>query len=161
MDTSLFDLLQGTWIGTGRGEFPGVSSFDFRGTLVFTRRDVKSIAYNQRIQKRYDGQTEWLESHWESGFIRVLDSGELELTSAQIGRVEVLTGKVDGQDSMIQVHFVSKAIANDPRVVSSRRRFELEGDALRYKMEMHTTKVSQSTPHVKITLQRAKESSEL
>src|SRR5512138_2022183 len=138
MDTLLFDILEGTWAGTGRGEFPGVTSFDFRGTLVFTCRDEKVVAYGQRIQKRYDGQTDWLESHWESGFIRALDSGESELTSAQIGRVEVLTGKVDRQDSMTRIHFVSKAIANDPRMVSSNRTFELEGDALRYEMEMQT-----------------------
>ena len=157
MSTQLFELLQGTWIGTGRGEFPGVTSFDFRGTLVFTRRDEKVVAYDQRIQKRYDGQTDWLESHWESGFIRALDSGELELTSAQIGRVEVLTGKVDRQDSMTRIHFVSKAIANDPRMVSSNRTFELEGDALRYEMEMQTTKVDRSTPHVKMSLRRISE----
>jgi hypothetical protein len=161
MDTSLFDLLQGAWTGTGRGEFPGVTSFDFRGTFVFTRRDEKTLAYDQRIQKRYDGQTDWLESHWESGFIRVLDSGELELTSAQIGRVEVLAGKVDSQDGITRIHFASKAITNDPRVISSARIFHVDGDILRYEMEMQTTKVSQSTPHVKITLQRAKESPEL
>jgi len=51
---------------------------------------------------------------------------------------------------------VSKALNNDPRMISSARTFELEGDTLRYEMEMHTTKVAQSTPHVKINLQRIK-----
>jgi hypothetical protein len=41
-------------------------------------------------------------------------------------------------------------------MISSARVFELEGDTLRYEMEMHTTKVEQSTPHVKIVLQRIK-----
>lgn len=161
MSTQLFDLLQGSWTGEGRGVFPGVTSFDLRETLTFTRRDQKSLAYEQRSQKRYDGQTDWLESHWESGFIRVLDNGELELTSAQIGRVEVLVGQVDSQDGSIRIQFVSKAIANDPRMVSSARSLELKGDTLRYETEMQTTKVSQSTPHVKMTLQRTKEQPEL
>lgn len=34
---------------------------------------------------------------------------------------------------------------NDSRMISSARRFELEGATLRYEMEMHTTKVEQST----------------
>jgi hypothetical protein len=71
----LFTLLAGTWTGEGRGEFPGVTSFDYRETLVFTRRDDQSLAYQQRAQKRYEGQTDWLVSHWESGFIRILENG--------------------------------------------------------------------------------------
>jgi THAP domain-containing protein 4 len=149
-------MLAGTWAGAGRGQFPTVTSFDYRETLTFTRRDEKTLAYEQRTQKRYDGQTEWLESHWEFGFIRILESGELEMTSAQIGRVEVLTGKIETQDNITRIHFVSKTITNDPRMVSSARRFELEGDSLRYDMEMHTTAVGQSTKHLENVLQRIK-----
>lgn len=143
-------------MGAGRGQFPTVTSFDYRETLTFTRRDEKTLAYAQRTQKRYDGQTEWLESHWENGFIRILESGELELTSAQIGRTEVLIGTIESIDDMIRIHFVSKMITNDPRMVSSARRFDLEGDTLRYEMEMQTIKINQSMPHVKISLQRVK-----
>lgn len=154
--SQVFDLLQGTWAGEGRGYFPAVTSFDHRDTLTFTRRDEKTLAYEQRAQKRYDGSNEWLESHWESGFIRILESGELELTSAQIGRAEVLIGNIESLDILFRIHFVSKTITNDPRMISSARTFELEGDTLRYEMEMHTTKVNQSTPHLKIALQRIK-----
>lgn len=150
----LFDLLEGTWRGEGHGQFPTVTSFDYREMLTFTRRDEKILAYEQRTQKRYDGQTEWLESHWENGFIRILENGELELTSAQIGRTEVLIGNIESTNDIFRIHFVSKTIANDPRMISSARRFELEGDTLRYEMEMHTTKVNQSMPHVKIELRR-------
>src|SRR6266545_3977214 len=67
--SQIFDLLEGTWKGEGRGQFPTVTSFDYHETLVFTRRDEKILAYEQRTQKLYDGQTEYLQSHWESGFI--------------------------------------------------------------------------------------------
>jgi len=150
----IFSLLEGTWAGEGRGEFPGVTSFDFRERLVFTRRDDKSLAYEERAQKRYDGQTEWLVSHWESGFMRVLENSELELVSAQIGRSEVLIGSIETLDTMIRIHLVSKTIANDPRMISSMRMFELEADTLRYEMGMYTTKVERLTPHIRITLQR-------
>ena len=152
----LFTLLKGIWQGEGRGQFPTVTSFDHRETLIFTRYDEKTLAYEQRTQKRYDGGTEWLESHWENGFIRILESGELELTSAQIGRTEVLVGSVEANGDLFKIHFVSKTITNDLRMISSARRFELEGATLRYEMEMHTTKVAQSTQHLKIALQRIK-----
>jgi hypothetical protein len=154
--SQLFTLLEGRWKGEGRGQFPGVTSFDYRETLVFPRRDEKTLAYEQRTQKLYDGQTEYLQSHWENGFLRILENGELELVSAQIGRSEVLMGSVESTDGMFRLHFVSKTITNDPRMVSSARSFELEGDTLRYEMEMQTTKVNQSTPHLKISLQRVK-----
>ena len=152
----VLDLLEGTWKGEGRGQFPTVTSFDYRETLIFTRRDEKTLAYEQRTQKRYDGQSEWLESHWENGFIRILENGELELMNIQIGRSEVLIGNIESFDAMFRIHFVSKTITNDPRMISSARRFELEGDSLRYEMEMQTTKVNQSTQHLKIGLQRIK-----
>jgi len=152
----LLILLAGTWTGEGRGGYPTVTSFAYRETLSFTRRDEKTLAYEQRTQKRYDGQTEWLESHWENGFIRILDNGEMELTNAQIGRVEVLTGKVETEGNITRVNFMSKTIANDPRIVSSARKFELDGDTLRYAMDMQTTKVEQSTQHLKIELFRIK-----
>src|SRR5574339_379782 len=128
----LFVLLEGTWIGDGRGYFPGVTSFDIQITLVFTRRDEKTMAYEQRAQKRYDGQNVWLPSHWESGFISILDDDDLQLVNIQLGgRNEVLTGTTESLDRLIRIHFVSKILNNDPRMVSSARTFELEGDRLR------------------------------
>jgi hypothetical protein len=154
---NVFTILEGTWTGEGRGQFPTVTSFDYRETLTFTRRDEKSMAYEQRTQKRHDGQTEWVVSHWENGFIRILESGKLELINAQSGgRGEVLTGTVEASNSTFKIHFVSKAILNDPRMISSARRYELEGDTLRFEMEMQTTKVDQSTRHLKIALRRVK-----
>ncbi|SRR5258706_11652536 len=153
----VFTFLERTWAGKGRGAYPTVTSFDYREKLTFTRRDEKTLAYEQRTQKLYDGQTEWLESHWESGFIRILENGELELTSAQIGRVEVLIGNIESTNELFRIHFVSKTITNDPRMISSARRFELAGDTLRYEMEMRTTKVNESTPHVKIALKRTRQ----
>ncbi len=158
ISSPLFDLLAGTWTGEGRGGFPTVTSFDYRETLAFTRRDEKTLAYEQRAQKRYNGQTEWLMSHWENGFIRILENGELELINAQMGRSEVLTGTIESNGSSFKIHFVSKTITNDPRMVSSARRFELEGDTLCYEMQMQTSTVNQMTQHLRIALQRVKTS---
>jgi THAP domain-containing protein 4 len=152
----LFSLLAGTWRGEGRGEFPGVTSFAYRETLKFTRRDEKSLTYEQKTQKLYDGQTEYLPSHTETGVISILENGELELASVQTGRNEMLIGSMERADDKFQIHFVSKSIHNDPRMISSTRTFELESNTLRYEMGMQTTKVEQITPHLKIILQRIK-----
>lgn len=48
-------LLEGTWTGDGRGEFPGVISFDYRETLTFTRRDEKTLAYEQCFCEFHNG----------------------------------------------------------------------------------------------------------
>ncbi len=153
--TQILHLLEGAWTGSGRGQFPGVTSFAYRETLTFTRRDEKTLAYEQRAQKLYDGQSNWLESHWENGFISALENGDLQLVNIQIGgRNEILAGTVTLNGNQYQIHFMSKVLNNDPRMVSSARRFELEGETLRYEMEMQTTKVSQSTSHLQIALQR-------
>ena len=149
-------LLEGAWTGEGRGEFPGVTSFDFCETITFTRRDEDSLGYEQKAQKRYDGQTEYLPSHAETGSIRLLENGELELVSAQTARNEVLIGSIESVAATFRIHFVSKSITNDPRMISSTRTFELEGDTLHYEMGMHTTKVERLTPHLETTLQRTK-----
>jgi hypothetical protein len=151
----VLNLLEGTWTGDGRGQFSGVTSFAFRETLIFTRRDEKNLAYEQRTQKLYDGQTEYIPSHWESGFLSILESEELQLVNIQIGgRNEVLVGTVESIDDRFRIHFVSKVLNNDPRMISSARTLELAGDALRYEMEMHTTKVDRSTLHLSIALER-------
>jgi hypothetical protein len=153
----LFALLEGTWTGQGRGEYPTVTSFDYRETLTFTRRDGKSLAYEQRTYKCYDGQTEWLVSHWENGFMRILENGELEMVNAQSGgRGEVLSGTAEVLRGVIRMHLMSKAITNDPRMICTSRIFELDGETLRYQVEMQTTAVERLTNHLKIALQRMK-----
>jgi hypothetical protein len=154
VSSQILSLLEGTWVGEGRGQFPGVTSFNYRETLTYMRRDENSLTYEQKTQKLYDGQTEYMPSHAETGLIRILENGELELVSAQTGRHEVLTGSIESVDAIFRIHFVSKSITNDPRMISSTRTFELDGDTLRYEMGMHTTKVEGLTPHLKIALQR-------
>jgi len=150
-----FDLLEGTWHGEGRGGYPTIDSFDYREKLVFTRKNDSTLTYDQRTEKRVNGSDEFIPSHWENGFIKILENGDLELVNAQSGgRGEVLTGHIEVLGSMIRLHFVSKALMNDARMVATARVFELEGDKLGYEMEMSTNKVDTLTHHLAITLER-------
>jgi hypothetical protein len=154
----VFDQLEGTWQGEGRGGYPTIDPFDYREKLVFTRRDESTLAYSQRTEKRIQDRDEFVTSHWENGFITILENGVLELVNAQSGgRGEVLTGKIEVHDSMIRLHFVSKDLMNDVRMVSTARVLELEDDQLRYVMEMSTTKVDKMTQHLRISLERVRE----
>jgi len=156
--SEIFRLLEGIWQGDGRGGYPTIDSFYYREEMVFTRRDKSTLAYSQRTEKRMDGQSEFVPSHWEKGFVRILENEELELVNAQSGgRGEVLTGHIETLNSMVRLHFVSKALMNDSRMLSTARTFELEGDQLRYDMEMSTTKVNLLTQHLVITLERVRE----
>jgi len=154
---SVFIQLEGIWQGNGRGGYPTIDPFDYREKLVFTRRNETTLAYDQRTEKRMEGSEEFVTSHWESGFISILENGELELVNAQSGgRGEVLTGRIEVLGSMIRLHFVSKALMNDARLVATARAFELEGDQLRYEMKMSTTKVDKLTQHLVIALERVR-----
>jgi hypothetical protein len=154
----IFDLLEGTWQGVGRGGYPTINAFDYREKLVFTRKNDSTLAYDQRTEKRMDRMDEFVPSHWENGFISILENGDLELVNAQSGgRGEVLTSHIKVIDSIIRLNFLSKAMMNDARMVSTARAFELDGDQLRYEMRMSTTRVEQLTQHLSITLERVRE----
>jgi len=152
---NILDQLEGIWQGQGRGGYPTIESFDYRETLVFTRKNDITLAYDQRTEKRMSEKDEYIKSHWENGFISILENGNLELVNAQSGgRGEMLTGKIEMVDSIICLRFTSKAFMNDARMFSTTRTFELEGDQLRYEMKMSTTKVADLSRHLIISLER-------
>jgi hypothetical protein len=154
----IFGRLEGSWQGEGQGSYPTIDSFRYREKLVFARRDKSTLAYEQRTEKRMQGSDEYLTSHWENGFISILENGDLELINAQSGgRGEVLTGHIEVLDSKIRLHFASKALMNDARMVATVRTIELEGDQLRYEMRMSTTRVDRLSQHLSITLERVRE----
>lgn len=153
--THALDLLEGQWAGEGTGSFPTIDPFDYRETLIFERRNAESLFYTQRTDKRPRGQQAFVTSHWESGFIRVLESNELELINSQSGgRAEVLIGKIAADQPKLKLEFASKAITNDERIISTTRTFEIENDMLTYDMQMWTTGVNKLSHHVAAKLRR-------
>jgi len=147
--------LEGSWVGEGYGGFPTIDPFDYRETLTFTRRDENTLFYDQRTEKRPSGQTAFVTSHWESGYLRRLESNEFELINSQSnGRSEHLIGTFELEGEQITLNFVSQGLMNDERMVASSRRWEIKGDTLRYQMAMRTTRVDESTTHLTAVLHR-------
>lgn len=112
------------------------------------------LHYEQRTWLLADDQP----SHWESGFMRVLEGGVLELSNAQSGgRVEVLRGRatVDGKGELT-LELDSLALGNDPRLRRTRRLIRVRGDTLHYVqwMTTWTTETPKLLEHLEARLRR-------
>ncbi len=127
--------LEGSWHGRGSGKYPTIDSFEYEETLTF-EPDARYplIHYEQRTRLLPSGEP----SHWESGFIRPLDDGVIEVSNSQDGgRVEVLRGRlVDGEPLKLVVDSV--VLDHDPRLVQTRRILTLRDGTLRYEVQMST-----------------------
>jgi hypothetical protein len=149
-------LLIGKWTGTGRGEFPTIEPFEYLETLTFAGDHRPFVHYEETTQRRRAGQTEYVPSHWESGFLRLLPEGEVELINTQgSGRLERLAGSLEQTETGWILHLKSTAFLNDPRMVETSRTITIEGDDLHYSQTMHTTAIGGPAHHVEARLKRA------
>ena len=149
--------MQGSWQGTGKGAYPTITPFEYEEHLHFeVNLAYPLIHYEQKTVLLPDRQP----SHWESGFIRVLENGAIEISNSQdSGRVEVLRGFLNLEtlaDRELLIEFNHVAIAHDPRVVQTRRIFSLRGDVLRYQkfMATHTTPQPKLQQHLEAVLRK-------
>lgn len=156
IETDLLQILAGDWSGAGTGEYPTIESFEYLETLRFTLNEAGTqLHYEQKTNRRNFGQTDYVQSHWETGFIRLLSDDQVEIANVQSGgRVEVLTGPIEAGPSGLVLALRSILLANDPRMQESTRRITVSGDTLHYVMHMQTTKVPQLALHLEATLQR-------
>jgi THAP4-like, heme-binding beta-barrel domain len=148
--------LVGRFRGTGRVQFPTIATYDYRETLELVRdRSRPLIHYVQRAEQRHLGESDWVPSHWESGFLRPIAERTVEMTSAQDGgRLEQMRLDVSVADGVLVLDGASIALVNDPRLVRTQRRIELHGDRLSYRVSMATTRVAELTHHLAAELER-------
>lgn len=147
--------LLGTWQGTGHGEYPTITSFDYTETLTFqANQDQDVIQYVQRTwRKDTDGQT--IDSHWESGFIRQLDDGSIEIANVHnSGRMELLVGKISHNDDALELALQSVRLINDMRMKASSRVWRWTADKLAYDMHMATTNNPELSIHLRAELKK-------
>jgi hypothetical protein len=147
--------LIGEWSGTGRGEFPTIEPFEFLETIRFSSDGRPFLHYEQKAKRRNIGQTDYIPSHWESGFIRLLPNGEVEFVNVQGGgRLERLTGSLEPTGTGMILRLQSTAFLNDPRMLETSRTIIVDGDSLHYILEMHTTAIPQRAHHLEARLNR-------
>jgi hypothetical protein len=153
---NLLNILAGEWTGAGAGEYPTITSFEYLETLRFTfHPGGEHLFYEQKTRRRGLGQQDYIPSHWESGFIRLLPDNQVEIANAQIGgRVEVMTGTIEATPAGLVLRLSSTHFANDPRMKDATRTITVAGDTLHYTMHMQTTKNPHLAIHLEATLQR-------
>jgi THAP domain-containing protein 4 len=156
-DLAALAPLLGRWSGTGVARFPTIATHDYREELIFTPDPERPlIHFEQRAHQAPAGSDGWTASHWESGFLRPIEPGVVELTNAQdSGRLEIQRLSVTGQPGGLVLDGTAVGLFNDPRMVSARRRFEVRGDQLTYQVIMATTMVAAPAVHLEARLRRA------
>ena len=123
----------GRWQGSGRGKYPTIDSFEYREDLRFEMHNEYPIIFYEQKTVLRDGTA----SHWETGFVRPVEGGAVELSNVQdSGRVEVLRGDVPTSDFVLSLESIHHG--HDPRVLQTERVFRLDGDVLRYEVKMAT-----------------------
>ena len=150
-------ILTGSWKGEGSGRYPTIDSFEYEEHLNFELdRSYPLIYYEQKTVLMPSEEP----GHWETGFIRPLEDGFVEVSNAQEGgRVEVLQGKIETDNSPeydLKIVLDSTALGNDPRLIKTRRIWTLKAEYLHYKkyMSTNTTREPQLLPHLEATLKR-------
>jgi hypothetical protein len=152
---NLLRLILGQWRGNGTISFPTIATLPYRDEINFAADEVHAfLRYEQRTWKKVE-TGEYVPSHWETGFWRVLSSGEIEILNAQGGgRIEALTGNLEPNPGGFTLNVNSSLVANDARMGKTARQFILMGDSLQYSQSMSTTSVPALTQHVQASLTR-------
>ncbi|NUM89024.1 MAG: FABP family protein [Bdellovibrionales bacterium] len=147
--------LVGLWKGAGLAQFPTITTCPYLEELRFESNGEEPVIHFE--------QKSWIQAtgaplHWESGFFKPNDAGELEILNAQnSGRVEVLRGTVVSEEagsSVLSLYFESVVFGNDARMLRSSRRFHCAGDTLRYVVAIATVKTPEFQQHLTATLKR-------
>jgi hypothetical protein len=141
--------LVGSWRGDGEGEYPTIEPFRYLEEVSFGHVGKPFLAYSQRTRHAGTGQP----LHAESGYWRAVGGGRLEVVLAHpSGILESLEGTVDG--GVIELSStVMITTATAKSVTAVHRRFELDGDALRYQLAMAAVGLP-LTHHLRATLLR-------
>jgi len=133
-DVEALAFLIGTWVGTGRGDYPTIDPFEYAETVTVGHIGKPFLRYDQST-RRLDGADAGVPLHGEAGFLRA--NGEtIELVIAQpTGIVEIHDGTVDGTKLSLMCRLVA---GTDSAVEVSKveRRIEVVDDTLTYELWM-------------------------
>lgn len=129
-------FLLGEWRGEGHGGYPEMRPFRYGEEMRVWHTGKPYLAFEQRAWQLDEAGAVGRLLHGESGYLRCLEGGSLELVVAMApGHVEVSTGRAQG--TRISLESVGVLDAPSAASVSAvKRTWWLEGDLLRYDVEM-------------------------
>ncbi len=131
-DLAPLEFLVGSWTGHGEGAYPTIEPFAYQEVITFGHVGKPFLSYVQRTRHATTG----LPLHSESGYLRSLGDGRVELVIAQpSGIVEVHSGLVEET----KVDLASVLVATTPSAKSVeevRRVIELVDEELHARLWM-------------------------
>lgn len=145
--------LLGTWRGRGSGEYPTIDSFGYLEEVTFGHGGKPFLAYSQRTRHADDDRP----LHVETGYWRPVAQGRLEIVlSHPTGVAEILEGSIEvGATTVLDLDTTSVSLTSTAKKVTAlHRRFELDGDTLRYRVAMAAVGLP-LTHHLEAELRRS------
>ncbi len=138
--------LVGIWRGAGTGEYPTIETFRYTQEIEFRPVPGKPLlAYRSATRHRDDDRP----LHAESGFLRLVGPGSIELVVAQAsGITEITEGLVDVEVGTTELLLTSASIAGSSTakpVTATERRYRVTVDDLVADMAMAA--MGQPLPH--------------
>jgi hypothetical protein len=142
--------LAGTWRGSGAGEYPTIAPFQYTEELVVSPVPGRPLGH-WRSTTRDAASNE--PRHAESGFLRATPQGFELVVAHGFGIVELAAGSFDGRLLTLDSSGLL-GTASAKHVDQVQRRYELDGDTLRYAIAMAAVGVP-LTHHLRAELRRS------
>lgn len=141
--------LAGTWRGEGQGEYPTIADFAYSEELVIQPVPDRPLAHWRSTTR---DATSGEPRHAESGFLRATPAGPELVVAHGFGVVEVGAGRLtEGALTLRSTGLLGSPSAK--RVEEVERRYELDGDTIRYTIAMAAVGVG-LTHHLRAELRR-------
>jgi len=145
-----FSALAGTWRGEGHGEYSTIAGFSYTEELVVTPVPDRPLAHWRSTTRDAESHEP---RHAESGFLRAVGDGVELVVAHGFGIVETAAGTFDGAVlDLASTGLLGTASAK--RVDAVERRYQLDGDSLRYTIAMAAVGLT-LTHHLDAALRRA------
>ena len=144
----------GTWRGNGRGDYPTIEPFEYGQELIFTHDGRPFFHYMARAWIVDAEGNKVREGAQETGFLRCLPEGELELVLCHnTGFTEIWYGLAEG--GKMELHTAGVGYTETAKEVTAGHRLygNVEGDLL-YAYDM-AGEGQALQPHLWARLQRA------
>ncbi|HUY21717.1 MAG TPA: FABP family protein [Acidimicrobiales bacterium] len=148
-DAAHLAFLLGRWAGEGDGLYPTIEPFRYGEEITLSHVGKPFLAYAQRTWSLDDGRP----LHAETGYFRCPSPSLVELVAAHpTGVVEVSEGTRTGTSIDLSSTAVART-GSAKEVTAVARRIEVQGDRLRYELDMAAMGVP-LTLHLRAVLRR-------